>query len=102
VCGIYISRKKPSLNTYFKPFVEEMKSIFEESGVKWKNPGTVDEKTYKVLAPVCCLDAPARAEALKMHLHNGEYPCSACERRGQNMTTAKKGNKSVSPKQKTH
>jgi len=97
VCAICVSASKPDLKTLLRPFALQMKEIYEKGGVKWTDPETGNERLSMVLAPVASLDALARADALNQHHHNGEYPCSRCERRGKNIRTRRKGNKRVFP-----
>lgn len=37
----------------------------------------------KVVAPIACLDAPARAAVQKVTQYNGEYGCGSCETKGE-------------------
>lgn len=90
-CGLFYSKtndgKKPCMNTFLKPFVNQMQDLFN-NGVEWRHNTSGDLIKSKIIAPIATMDAPAKAEVLNLMYYNGEYGCPNCENRGE---TSKKG-----------
>lgn len=75
VYGLWFGKSKPDMNTFMKPFVNEMK-ILSEKGVDC-NIGN-DEMNVKIFPICCCADAPARCLLQGLHQFNGSYGCNWC------------------------
>lgn len=89
VCGIFYSNrcsKKPDMNSYLKPFASTLENL-STNGFEWRNQSLNLTVTSKLIAPVACLDAPARAVAQNIMSYNGEYGCSNCETKGESCET---------------
>lgn len=74
----YDANIKPLMNTFLRPFCEKMNDIFNH-GINWTNPKTNQLCTTRIVAPLFCADAPARADILNMQNHNGTFGCNCCE-----------------------
>ena len=59
---IWCDVKKPKMKTYLKSFVNSLKKIYAEGGIKWTCPETNIQYTSQVLAPLVIVDAPVRAQ----------------------------------------
>lgn len=82
VCGIYYSRcKKPSMKSFFRPFVDTMISL-STKGVEWFDKQINETRKSIVIAPISTCDAPARAEVQCLQYFIGEYGCFCCEHQG--------------------
>ena len=80
VSGVWLDGCKPYINSYFKPFVKELQTIYED-GVQWIHPKTKELHTSRVTCPVFCADAPARAGIQNVLQHGGKYCCNICEQK---------------------
>lgn len=78
--GIWLDNCKPYLNTYFKPFMQEVRTINTE-GIKWVHPRTKEVKTTYITVPSFCADAPARAQIQNILSHGGRHCCNICEQK---------------------
>ena len=80
LCG---TGKKPDFNTFLKPFVDEINSLFQE-GIEWKDH---NGKRYvsKVAAVICTCDSSARYGLLNMTQYNGTFGCTFCYNFGESM-----------------
>ncbi|XP_074098920.1 uncharacterized protein LOC141527394 [Cotesia typhae] len=72
------SDKKPSMNTFFRPFWEKLVTCFTKR-IKWIDLITHKEFISKVVAPLFIADAPARAEIQNIQYFSGKYGCNICE-----------------------
>ena len=84
--GLYFGNKKPTMNSYLKPFVDEMVELFN-TGLAWTDSEGVEHIT-RCIAPLACVDSPARALLQNIKQFNGQFGCSFCEHPG---VVAKKG-----------
>jgi hypothetical protein len=84
--GIWQGKGKPPFNSFFKEFVEQMNSIYEE-GVQVM----IDGNSFNVkLSVICCVtDLPAKAELFNMSYFNGTYACIKCEEMGMTVKQGK-------------
>ena len=74
--SLWFGKNKPDFNTYLKPFVREMKSLYQ-SGFNWCDSlGRI--QTTKVAALLCICDSPARCALLNMKQFNGTDGCTFC------------------------
>ncbi|KAK3918139.1 Trigger factor [Frankliniella fusca] len=73
------NRKKPDMNTYFKPFVDSLSLIHSKGGIPWTCPVKKVQITSQIVSPVFSLDAPAKAIVLNVKNHNHRFGCNVCE-----------------------
>lgn len=74
------------MNSYLRPFASSLRKMFT-NGFEWKNQ-TLDRVTNsKVIAPIACLDAPAKGSVDNLMLYNGENSCANCEAKGESSAT---------------
>ncbi|XP_064462210.1 uncharacterized protein LOC135372623 [Ornithodoros turicata] len=73
---------KPSMNTFLRPFCEEMLRLSRE-GLEWIHPVTGVKITSLITAPVSAVDAVARAMMQNVRQFNGRHGCSFCEHPGE-------------------
>lgn len=81
VSGIWIDDSKPNLNSFMKPFVQEIQAINREGGVKWVHPKTKAEHRSLLSVPCFVMDAPARAGLQNILSHGGKHCCNICEQK---------------------
>lgn len=79
LCGVWCDSKKPPMNMFLKPLVDELVAIDNKGGVTWSCNGV--ETKSKVIAPLICADAPARASLMNVLNHNSKYACNLCEQK---------------------
>lgn len=76
-CSIWIASKKPPMNMFLRPFINELRRLhnegFESTTFTHKEPIRI--KVHSLLAPV---DSAARPAIQNIHQHNGECGCSYC------------------------
>jgi len=85
--ALCFGNKKPRMETFFKPFVDDGINMFNK-GFEWQQIcGT--RILSKVLFLVCSCDSVARAPLQNIKQFNGKYGCSFCLHEG---VTAAKGN----------
>jgi hypothetical protein len=77
---LWFGPKKPTSETFFHPFITELRRLFAD-GFVWVRNG-ISRKT-KVVSVIGVLDAPARAKVANYHQHNGEFGCGYCLERGK-------------------
>ena len=80
VAGVFVHEKKPDMNVFLKPFVASLIELWNH-GVSWTHPISKEVCTSKVVAPVLCADAPAKAQVLICKNHNARYGCVTCEQK---------------------
>lgn len=80
ICAIWIDESKPTLNTFLKPYVEELK-LLATDGVKWIHPVTKESHTTFVTNPSFCVDAPVRSSIQNCQSFNSKYGCNMCEQK---------------------
>ena len=83
LCGVFVSKKKPKMNTFLKPFVDSMKRIHDDGGVKWSHPQTKEFHTSQVLCPMLSADAPAKAYMLHVKPFSHRFGCNVCEQKSK-------------------
>lgn len=90
MCGLWFGIKKPNMNEFLVPFVEELKTLQGE-GLKWKDTrnGRATIKTTKVFTLICTSDAPARCAMQNFKQFNGKFGCGFCEQEGERVTKGK-------------
>lgn len=80
VAGVWVSNEDPDMNVYLKPFVNSLENLWE-TGFSWIHPVSKEAVISKIVAPVFCADAPAKAQVLNHKNHNSRYGCLACEQK---------------------
>ena len=76
--GLWFGTKKPAMNTFLKPFIEECK-LLETTGLKFED----DTQLVKVYAHILSADSPARAIVKNCKQFNGKHGCDWCEFPGE-------------------
>ena len=92
VVQIWFDKCNPSMNNYLQPLCVKLRECFRE-GISWVHPKTGVKHVTKITVPLIIGDAPARADVLNMHNHNGRYGCNICEiktKKCANITPGKK------------
>lgn len=80
-CAAISFGKTPKMQTFFRPFLEEIKSINESGGltIQLKNG---QMQRIKVFPMIFTADTPARADVLMKSYFNGYNGCSYCTHSG--------------------
>ncbi|KAK3924421.1 E3 ubiquitin-protein ligase RNF186 [Frankliniella fusca] len=79
VFGLWYDEVQPdNMNTFLKPFAEEMVSINQQP-VEWTHPLTSDRHESRVQVQLAVADAPARAKMQNILNFNGKHGCNLCE-----------------------
>ncbi|XP_043271923.1 uncharacterized protein [Venturia canescens] len=86
LAGIYVDERKPILNSFLAPIVEELR-FFHETGIVWK-PDGVENITSKFVTTTCVVDSVARYEILNMRSFLGIFGCTFCYAKGQRLPTS--------------
>lgn len=55
--GVYVDKKKPLMNNILRPFITELRELYQD-GVTWKSSDGV-EITSKIIVTMGCFDSPA-------------------------------------------
>ena len=76
--GLWFGTKKPAMNTFLKPFIEECK-LLETVGLACESDG----QPVKVYAHILSADSPARAIVKNCKQFNGKHGCDWCEFPGE-------------------
>lgn len=87
VIGLYYGIKKPDMQVFFLPLLQEMKHIQQSGGFCIRNNG----KDIRFLPFIlqCCCDLPAKAEVQGMLNHNGYQSCGYCLHAGVSIKSKK-------------
>lgn len=81
LAGLWFGDKKPHMNVFLKPFVEEMNEL-SSSGVMWTDELGI-EHTTRIFPGPCCVDSVARAMVMNMTQFNGAHGCACCHHEGE-------------------
>ena len=76
--GLWFGTKKPAMNTFLKPFIEEWK-LLETVGFAFEG----ERQPIKVYAHIFSADSPARAIVKNCKQFNGKHGCDWCEFPGE-------------------
>lgn len=76
LAGLWFGPKKPNMQSYLIPFVEEMNEL-STNGFCWTDKNGVDHET-KVYPGPCTVDTVARCMLHNQTQFNGEYGCCWC------------------------
>lgn len=79
---------KPKMRDFFYPFLNELKQINDEGGIKINKNGQL--YTFMPLITSCTADLPAKADVQEMIGHNGYFGCGYCLHPGQPIKKDKK------------
>lgn len=82
LCGLWYGRKKPCMNMYLEPFIEEL-DMLEQEGMSCESFTSKEEIRIKVHALVSPLDSVARPMVQNVKQFNGTHGCSYCEQKGE-------------------
>lgn len=82
LAGLWASTKKPVLDIFLKPFVDELNDLYQNGFdcIPPNHDKPVNLKVHTILAPV---DSVERCALQKIHQYNGEYGCSSCLHPGE-------------------
>jgi hypothetical protein len=83
LCGVFVDKVKPKMNTFLRPFVNSLKNLYEQGGVSWTHPVSQETLKSQVVCPVVCADAPAKAILLNVKQFNHRYGCNICEQKAE-------------------
>jgi hypothetical protein len=81
LCGLWSGDKKPDMNVFLKPFVDELTRLGSEGLVATFKNGTT-EKIF-VFSGAISVDTPARAMCQNLKQFNGRCGCAFCEMEGE-------------------
>lgn len=84
LCTALSFGKTPNMQMFFKPFIDEIKTINAEGGITFCDKNG-QYKTVQVIPMIFTADALAKAYVLNMTQHNGRYGCPYCLHRGTNV-----------------
>ena len=73
--GIWYGDKKPDMNVFLTPFIEQMNSL-ADTGVKCYIAG--EQKIVKLFGLCCCVDSGARGPIQGLTQYNGKFGCNWC------------------------
>lgn len=82
LAGLWASSKKPVLDLFLKPFVEELQDL-HDNGFQCLPPGFEEPITIKVHTILAPVDSVERCALQNIHQFNGEYGCSQCLHPGE-------------------
>lgn len=77
LCSSISFGKSPNMQVFFKPLIDEIKSINRNGGVTFRNKYQ-ELKTVKVIPMIFTADALAKASVLNIVQHNGYNGCPYC------------------------
>lgn len=81
LCGLYNGKKKPKINSFLKPFVDELEELHNQ-GIFYEKLGHNGPVNIKVHTILCSVDSVARPMLQGIMQFNGKYGCSFCLHRG--------------------
>lgn len=76
VVGLWFSRKKPDMNVFLEPFVDQMNALGDEGVTCTINN---EKRSIKVFCLVSCVDSVARAPMQGLTQFNGKFGCNWCK-----------------------
>lgn len=90
MCGLWFGKKKPVMNEFLIPFVDELQ-LLQKEGLKWKDVrhGKTTIQTTKVYTLICSSDAPARSAMQNFKQFNGTFGCGFCLQEGERVEKGK-------------
>lgn len=98
LAGVWVDTSHPIMNEFFKPFVDEMRDLYNR-GVTWTRNG--EEITSRFIVNIVSVDTRARAPLLNMLQPNGRVSCTFCYYAGET-ATAKNSLHRVYPSHEAH
>lgn len=84
LCTALTFGKTPNMSMFFKPLIEEIRSINADGGIKYRDKSG-QYKIVKVIPMLFTADALAKAYVLNLTQHNGRFGCPYCLHRGTNI-----------------
>ena len=79
LAGVWVDRKEPNMNMFFKPFVEEANEVSTQ-GIAWTSNG--EEKRSRFVPVACTADAKGRCAILNANEPTGYHACLFCDHQG--------------------
>ncbi|KAE8745262.1 hypothetical protein FOCC_FOCC008054 [Frankliniella occidentalis] len=79
MASVWLGKKKPDINQYMKPFVEECLEMYH-FGIDYMENGVI--KNVKIVCLMCISDSVARPLLRNSKQFNGRYGCGLCCHRG--------------------
>ncbi|KAL7300261.1 hypothetical protein TKK_0006897 [Trichogramma kaykai] len=88
ICGLWYGQEKPIMNTFLKPFVDELITLSDNgfTSSTFIDTTPVLMKVHEIIAPV---DSIARPLVQNMKQFNGKYGCPYCLNKGSLVETDK-------------
>ena len=86
--GLWVNEKKPVMNTFLQPVINELNSLASE-GVEWVMEGETAIKS-KLVPLCCCVDSVCRCSMLNMKQFNGRFGCTFCYHSTENVNGVRK------------
>lgn len=83
-CGIWFAAKKPPMNLFLKPFIEELIEL-HEIGFQTTTSLSEESLTIKVHTLLAPVDSPARCSIQNMKQYNGTNGCNYCLHSGEEL-----------------
>lgn len=87
LAGLWFGPTKPNMNTFLKPYVEQM-NVLSSAGFQWTDSEGNIQKVRLFPGP-CSVDTVARAMVMNMSQFNGSHGCGWCMHEGE---VVRKGN----------
>ncbi|XP_071581743.1 uncharacterized protein [Temnothorax nylanderi] len=82
LCGLWYGSSKPEMNTFLKPFVEELTALHNE-GLEYVIPGSEVKVKIKVHTLLASVDSQARPLLQNLKTFRGKQGCSFCLNEGE-------------------
>ena len=107
LCAVWYAEKKPNMNMFLEPFVEEMIDLYA-NGFESTTYGSKEKIKIKVHTLFCTTDSVARPCRQNMKQYNGRYGCAYCLHEGETVAVGKgharvyRGDKAKSRTKRTH
>lgn len=81
LAGLWFGGKKPEMDVFLKPFVDEMNHL-SSNGFSWTSTDGTRKHT-RVFPGPCVVDTVARCEVMGMTQYNGAHGCAWCKQEGK-------------------
>ena len=78
--GLWYGKDKPVMNTYLKPFTDELIDLHENGVIRHVGGASINIKIHTITCPV---DSVARPAIINSKQFNGKYGCSFCYHEGE-------------------
>lgn len=81
LAGLWFGSKKPLMNTFLKPFVDQM-NVLSSTGFLWTDSQRMHHRVRVFTGP-CSVDTVARAMVMNMNQFNNCHGCGWCVHGGE-------------------